>query len=74
MKKYFGGSSVTQRILPFGTPQAVRDETRHRIEHLSPGGGFFAPIHMLQGHVSPENINAGRQTIQEYGKYKRWKG
>jgi uroporphyrinogen decarboxylase len=37
----WGGSCDTQRILPFGTPQEVRDETKRRIEDLAPGGGFI---------------------------------
>jgi len=33
----WGGSCDTQKVLPFGTPQEVRDETRRRIEYLAPG-------------------------------------
>jgi uroporphyrinogen decarboxylase len=63
----WGGSCDTQRVLPFGTPQEVRDETRRRIETLAPGGGFvFAPIHVIQGGVPPENIVAWWETLQEY--------
>jgi uroporphyrinogen decarboxylase len=66
----WGGSCDTQFVLPFGTPQQVIDETRRRIEDLAPGGGFiFAPIHVIQGHVPPENIMAWWQTLQEYGAY-----
>ncbi len=66
----WGGSCDTQRILPFGTPQEVRDETRRRIEDLAPGGGFiFAPIHIIQSEVPPENIVAWWETLQEYGGY-----
>ena len=36
----WGGSCDTQSVLPFGTPQQVRDETRRRIEDLAPGGGL----------------------------------
>ena len=64
----WGGSCDTQRVLPFGTPQEVRDETRRRIEDLAPGGGFvFAPIHIIQGEVPPENIMAWWETLQQYG-------
>jgi uroporphyrinogen decarboxylase len=64
----WGGSCDTQRTLPFGTPQEVRDETRRRIEDLAPGGGFvFAPIHVIQQGVPPENILAWWETLQEYG-------
>jgi len=66
----WGGSCDTQRVMPFGTPQQVRDETRRRIEELAPGGGFiFAPIHVIQAGVPAENILAWWQTWQEYSKY-----
>ena len=66
----WGGSCDTQHVLPFGTPQEVRDETRRRIEDLAPGGGFiFAPIHVIQGGVPPENIMSWWETLQEYGAY-----
>ena len=63
----WGGSCDTQQVLPFGTPQEVRDETRRRIDDLAPGGGFiFAPIHVIQGGVPPENIMAWVETLHEY--------
>jgi len=66
----WGGSCDTQFILPFGTPRQVRDETKRRIEDLAPGGGFiFAPIHIIQAGVPPENIMAWWETLQEYGIY-----
>ena len=66
----WGGSCDTQHVLPFGTPQEVRDETRRRIEDLAPGGGFvFAPIHVIQAGVPPENIMAWWETLQQYGVY-----
>ena len=66
----WGGSCDSQVIMPFGTPQEVRDETRRRIEDLAPGGGFiFAPIHVIQDGVPPENIMAWWETLQKYGVY-----
>jgi uroporphyrinogen decarboxylase len=66
----WGGSCDNQVIMPFGTTQQVRDETRRRIEDLAPGGGFiFAPIHVIQNGVPPENIMAWWETLQEYGRY-----
>jgi uroporphyrinogen decarboxylase len=66
----WGGSCDTQRVLPFGTPQEVREETRRRIEDLAPGGGFvFAPIHIIQSDVPPQNIMAWWETLQRYGAY-----
>jgi uroporphyrinogen decarboxylase len=66
----WGGSCDNQIIMPFGTPRQVKDETKRRIEDLSPGGGFiFAPIHVIQNGVPPENIMAWWETLQEYGRY-----
>jgi uroporphyrinogen decarboxylase len=66
----WGGSCDTQKVLPFGTPQEVRDETKRRIEDLAPGGGYiFAPIHIIQDGVPIENIMAMWETLQEYGIY-----
>lgn len=63
----WGGSCDTQSILPYGSSQEVRDETKRRIEDLALGGGFvFAPIHVIQHGVPPENIMAWWETLQEY--------
>lgn len=63
----WGGSCDSQTILPKGTPQQVKDETKRRIEDLAPGGGFiFAPIHVIQGDVPPQNIIAWWETLNEY--------
>jgi len=63
----WGGSCDSQYVLPKGTPQQVKDETRRRIEDLAPGGGFvFAPIHVIQGDVPPQNIMAWLETLNEY--------
>lgn len=67
----WGGSCDTQYVLPFGTPQQVRDETKRRIEDLAAGGGFvFAPIHVIQGDVPPENVMAWWETLQDFGVYR----
>lgn len=63
----WGGSCDSQYVMPKGTPKEVRDETRRRIDDLAPGGGFvFAPIHVIQGDVPPENIMAWWETLNEY--------
>jgi uroporphyrinogen decarboxylase len=67
----WGGGCDTQRILPYGTPQQVRDETKRRIDDLAPGGGFiFTPVHNIQGDVPPDNIMAMWETWEMYGNYK----
>ncbi|HEC43316.1 MAG TPA: hypothetical protein ENI20_10850 [Bacteroides sp.] len=63
----WGGSCDNQTIMPFGTPQQVRDETKRRIDDLAAGGGFiFAPIHVIQAGVPPENIMAWWETLNEF--------
>jgi uroporphyrinogen decarboxylase len=67
---FWGGGVDTQEVLPFGTPQNVRDDVRRNIEALSPGGGFvFNTVHNIQPDVPPENIRAMWETLQEFGAY-----
>lgn len=69
---FWGGGVDTQRVLGTGSPEQVRADTRRRIEDLAPGGGFvFATVHNIQGNVSPENITAMWETLQEYGVYNK---
>lgn len=65
---FWGGGVDTQQILPFGSPQEVVDEVKHRIDDLAPGGGFvFAAVHNIQAFVPPENIVAAFDTARQYG-------
>jgi uroporphyrinogen decarboxylase len=65
---FWGGGVDTQRVLPFGTPEEVRDEVKRRIDDLAPGGGFvFATVHNIQAFVPPENIEAAFDTALTYG-------
>lgn len=67
---FWGGGVDTQRVLPRGSPQQVREEVKRRIDDLAPGGGFiFATVHNIQADVPPENIVAMWETLQEYGTY-----
>lgn len=67
---FWGGGIDTQRVLPNGTVQQVRDEVRRRIEDFAPGGGFvFNPVHNIQADVPPENIMAMWEALMEYGRY-----
>ncbi len=55
----FWGGIDTQRTLPFGTPEEVRQEVRHIIEVLGKGGGYVRnSVHNIQSEVPPENIVA----------------
>lgn len=67
---FWGGGVDTQHVLPYGTPQEVRDDVKRRIDDLAPGGGFvFATVHNIQDDVPPENIIALWETLREYGIY-----
>lgn len=64
---FWGGGIDTQRTLPFGTPQEVRDQVRRRIETFAPGGGFvFSAIHNVQALTPVENLLAMFETVAEY--------
>jgi uroporphyrinogen decarboxylase len=66
----WGGGIDTQKILPRGSIQEVRDETRRMLDIFMPGGGFvFAPVHAIQYDVPTENMLAMWETVKEYGSY-----
>jgi uroporphyrinogen decarboxylase len=68
---FWGGGIDTQRVLPRGTPDEVRDEVKRRIDDLAPDGGFiFSTVHNIQADVPPENIIAMWEALQEHGRYK----
>ena len=67
---FWGGGVDTQRVLPHGTPQQVKEEVRRNIEALAPGGGYvFNTVHNIQADVPPQNIVATWDALQEYGAY-----
>jgi uroporphyrinogen decarboxylase len=65
----FHGGVENQKILPFGSPEEVRNEVRHCIESLaSDGTGYIlAPCHNIQPVTPMENIIA---MYDEAWKYK----
>jgi hypothetical protein len=64
---FWGGGVDTQKTLPFGTPQEVRDQVRERIETFAPGGGFvFCTIHNVQANTPIENLLAMFEVVKEY--------
>jgi len=69
-KVCFWGGIDTQHILPFGTPDQVRDEVKRCIEAFASGGGYVvAAIHNIRPEVPPENIVAMIEAAHEYGRY-----
>lgn len=67
---FWGGGVDTQKVLPFGTPEQVKEEVKRRICDLSKDGGFvFSAVHNIQSDVPPRNFMAMWDTLQEFGKY-----
>lgn len=65
-----GGGVDTQRILPYGTEQEVRDVVKRSIDILAPGGGFvFNTVHTIQPEVPTQNIITMIETLHLHGKY-----
>jgi uroporphyrinogen decarboxylase len=55
---FFGGIDV-QHLLPYGSPQMIKDEVRRRIDILGKNGGYIvAPAHNIQPDTSVDNILA----------------
>ena len=66
---FWGGGVDTQHTLPFGNPQAVKDEVLERLKIFAPGGGYvFSAIHNIQAPTSIENILAIFEAIDDYRK------
>jgi len=68
---FWGAACDSQDTLPFGTPDQVADEVKHRIDTLAPGGGYvLAPIHNVQAGVPVENVVAMFRAAQEHSAYR----
>jgi uroporphyrinogen-III decarboxylase len=64
---FWGGGVDTQKTLPFGTPDEVREEVKRRIEVLGEGGGFvFCSIHNVVANVPIDNLLAMFEVVKEY--------
>lgn len=67
---FWGGGVDTQKTLPFGTPEQVREEVRNRIKVFGQGGGFvFDAIHNIQAKTPVENLVAMYDAVKEFGVY-----
>jgi hypothetical protein len=59
-KLVFWGAGVdTQHVLPFGTPDEIRQHVRENVETLGRDGGFvFCAVHNIQATVPTKNLMA----------------
>lgn len=64
---FWGGGIDTQKILPFGTTEEVRDHVLRNCEIFTKNGGFvFNTVHNIQANVPEANIVAMLEAIQEF--------
>jgi uroporphyrinogen decarboxylase len=62
----WGGGIDAQHTLSAGSLQDIRDEVRRNVDALASGGGYvFAPTHIIQPDVPPENILAMWEAFQQ---------
>lgn len=64
---FWGGGVDTQHILPFGTPEQVREQVLQRCAIFAKDGGFvFDAIHNVQAKTPVENIAAMINAVREF--------
>ena len=67
---FWGGGIDSQHVLPFVTPERIKQEVSRALEIFKPGGGYvFNNIHNIQSGVPPENIVAMYEAAYESGFY-----
>ena len=67
---FWGGGVDTQRTLPFGTVEDVRQEVSARLQIFAKGGGYvFNTTHNVQARVPVENVVAMYETVRGCGRY-----
>ncbi len=64
---FWGGGVDTQKVLPFGNKEEVREQVLRRCEIFSKNGGFvFNAIHNVQALTPIENIVAMINAVHEF--------
>jgi hypothetical protein len=64
---FWGGGIDTQKVLPFGKPEEVREQVLRNCEIFNKDGGFvFNTVHNIQANVPVENVVAMLDAIQEF--------
>jgi uroporphyrinogen-III decarboxylase len=68
---FWGGGIDTQKTLPMGSTQEIRDEVLSRCEIFSKNGGFiFNAVHNIQANTPIENLAALFEAVKEYNGVK----
>lgn len=67
---FWGGAIDAQHVLPYASPEEVRQHVRRNLEVWKPGGGYvFNNVHNIQAAVPAANIVALYDAAYEYGFY-----
>ncbi|MHB9134085.1 MAG: uroporphyrinogen decarboxylase family protein [Armatimonadota bacterium] len=70
IRNMFSGGLGVQSILPFGTPEEVREHVRETIGALGQDGGLIlGPSHVIERDTPFENIMAMAAAMDEFGVY-----
>ena len=57
----------TQQVLPFGTPEEVREQVLRRCEAFHKDGGFvLTTVHNIQARTPVENIVAMIRAVEAF--------
>lgn len=65
----FSGTIGTQKLMPFGTPEEIKEEVIRNLDIAGKKGGLFCcPTHLLEPEVPWENIEAYLKACWEYLK------
>ena len=66
---FWGGGVDTQKTLPFGTPEEVRQQVLERLEIFSKNGGYvFNPIHNVVGGTPVDNLIAMYHAVHDFNR------
>ena len=64
---FWGGGVDTQQVLPYGTPQQVREHVLRQCDVFGKNGGFvFNSVHNVQANVPIENFVAAIDAVKEF--------
>jgi uroporphyrinogen decarboxylase len=63
----FNGTIGTQQIMPFGTPEEIREQVHYNLRVAGEKGGLFCcPTHMLEPEVPWQNIEAYVDAVKSF--------
>ena len=68
---FWGGGCDTQKVLPLGTPEEIKEHVASNIKAFTSGtGGYvFNQVHNIQQNVPVENVEAMFDAAYKYGRF-----